>query len=754
MIQVNNIDNPEAESNILGLLLIDSTNIPKVKNELKVTDFFDKKNQYIYEAILSLAKEAKPVDIVSVSELLKFNNQLELIGGRTYINDLALKADGDITQLLKILIKYSKKRQLISICNDSLLSLEKSTDVDEVALTLSKTSQDIINRTSTTQLQSIMDGVVEALDEFEKMAESEQGLLGVDTGFNELNMLLSGLCSDRFYILAARPSVGKALSLDTNILTPTGWVKNRDIKLGDTVIGRDGKPTKVVGVYPQGITNNYTLTLKDGRIIDCCEDHEWTVYSSKWGRERTFTTKELYNKLQCVRYKNRISLPRFTGDYGIEKDFIIPPYVMGVLIGDGCLTKGMCYCKPDVTILNKIQSLLPNSDVHFGSDNKMVYITDFIEGLNYIKKIGLNTHSYNKFIPNEYFHSSKEQRQELFKGLMDTDGYRFDTGWEYSTTSKQLALDVQQLAWSLGYCAKITTRIGRYKKGNQVITTRTNYRVFITSSKPLTIVDIQPTKSFETQCIHVDNKDHLFVVEDYIVTHNSAIAQQIAEHVAQNKVVLYISLEMSTSEYTQRSIYRRSGYNQDSITRRIIPQIQIFEAFNTATAELNNLKLYIVDDSKCTLATIERNIQECKVKFGACDLVVIDYIQLMKSDDKYKNKDYDIVTDNSKGLKQLARKYKLPILALAQLSREVEKRADKKPILSDLRDSGSLEQDADVVMFLHRPSIDFPDNISLRNKAYLILAKNRQGKRGVSIPMVFNDMRVQFTESINNGGNL
>ena len=443
MIRVNNIDNPEAESNILGLLLIDSTNIPKVKNELKVTDFFDKKNQYIYEAILSLAKEAKPVDIVSVSELLKFNNQLELIGGRSYINDLALKADGDITQLLKILIKYSKKRQLISICNDSLLSLENSTDVDDVALTLSKTSQDIINRTSTTQLQSIMDGVVEALNEFEQMAESEQGLLGVDTGFNELNMLLSGLCPGRFYILAARPSVGK-----------------------------------------------------------------------------------------------------------------------------------------------------------------------------------------------------------------------------------------------------------------------------------------------------------------------SAIAQQIAEHVAQNKVVLYISLEMSTSEYTQRSIYRRSGYNQDSITRRIIPQIQIFEAFNIATAELNNLKLYIVDDSKCTLATIERNIQECKVKFGGCDLVVIDYIQLMKSNDKYKNKDYDIVTDNSKGLKQLARKYKLPILALAQLSREVEKRADKKPILSDLRDSGSLEQDADVVMFLHRPNIDFPDNISLRNKAYLILAKNRQGKRGVSIPMVFNDMRVQFTESINNGSNL
>ena len=747
-VTIDELYSEESEADILGIMMIDEDKVSRILTTLNQQDFCRAENRLIFKAIETLYKQHKPTDIVSVSELLKFNNELDRVGGRSRVNDLALGVSitSNWEQLCKVIVKYSKKRQLMSICRESLAELADSTDVDEVAQRLSSTSQDILTRTGITKFQGLTQGIIQMMDNVDRLVTNGTGTLGLPTGFSELDFLLSGLCKGRFYLLGARPSMGKALSLDTKVLTPTGWIKNRNIKLGDTIIGRDGKPTKVVGVYPQGITNNYTLTLKDGRTIDCCEDHEWTVYSSKWGRERTFTTKELYNKLQSVRYKNRISLPRFTGDYGIEKDFIIPPYVMGVLIGDGCLTRGMCYCKPDVTILNKIQSLLPNSDVHFGSDNKMVYITNFIEGLNYIKKIGLNTQSYNKFIPNEYFHSSKEQRQELFKGLMDTDGYHFNTGWEYSTTSKQLALDVQQLAWSLGYCAKVTTRIGKYKKDNQVITTRTNYRVFITSSKPLTIVDIQPTKPFETQCIHVDNKDHLFVIEDYIVTHNSALAQQIAETVAQTKNVLFFSLEMGIEEYTQRSIYRRSGYNQEHLTRGIIPREKIINAFAEASVGLEQLHLQIVDDPKCTLETIERNIQEAKTQLGSCDLVVVDYIQLMKSSDRRVIKDYDVVTDNSQGLKQLARKYDIPILGLCQLSRALEARQDKRPILADLRDSGSLEQDADCVMFVHRPEVFEPTNANLRGMAELIIAKNRQGARGRVIPLVFNGSKVEFKE--------
>ena len=228
----------------------------------------------------------------------------------------------------------------------------------------------------------------------------------------------------------------------------------------------------------------------------------------------------------------------------------------------------------------------------------------------------------------------------------------------------------------------------------------------------------------------------------------SALAQQIAEYVAQNKQTLFFSLEMSTKEYTSRSVYRRSGFNQEFLTRSSDRKDEILEAFAQAGTELNNLKLHIIDDSNATLQTVEKNILQCKQQFGSCDLVVIDYLQLMEPTDKRITDDYKIVTDNSQGLKRLARKYKIPILALCQLSRCLEGRADKRPILADLRDSGSLEQDADVVMFLYRDEIYNPTNPYSRGRADLIIAKNRAGKRGVVVKFMFDSTRVKFIEEV------
>lgn len=226
----------------------------------------------------------------------------------------------------------------------------------------------------------------------------------------------------------------------------------------------------------------------------------------------------------------------------------------------------------------------------------------------------------------------------------------------------------------------------------------------------------------------------------------SALAQQIAEHIAKTKQVLFFSLEMSTKEYTSRSIYRRSGFNQEHLTIQKDRQEEILQAFTKAGDELSNLKLHIIDDSNATLKTVEKNILQCKQQFGSCDLIVIDYLQLMEPVDKRITDDYKIVTDNSQGLKKLARKYNIPILALCQLSRNLEGRADKRPILADLRDSGSLEQDADVVMFLYRDEIYNPTNAFSRGKADLYIAKNRAGRRGVNIRFIFNPTKVEFME--------
>ena len=744
--EIDTLYNKEAEENIIAICLTSQEKLGIIVNELSGQDFFDRQLRTIFDNIQVLAKQGKQVDIVTLTEQLRFSEQLEFIGGKERLQELLdnLITVANCKQLIKIIIKYSKKRFLSSILKECEGLLEKQEDVDDVLKYIENTITTKLLSKTTTNLNSLASGFMDVMDEVEKVVYSKDKIFGLSTGFPKLDKTLSGLCKGRLYIIGARPRVGKGYGLDTLTLTPTGWVKNKDIKLGDTVIGRDGKPTKVIGIYPQPLQDCYKMILKDGREIVSDAPHEWTVYSSRWQKERTFTTKELYDKLQCVRYKDRISLPRFTGEYGVKKDFTIPPYVMGVLIGDGCLTCGdLVYCKPNTEVFNKVKARVPQGvDVHFRKDSKTVGITNWLEAKNYIKEVGLNTQSYNKFIPQEYFHSSKEQREELFNGLMDTDGYKFSTGWEYSTSSKQLALDVQQLAWSLGYSCKIRERQGKYTKENNIINTRVNYRVFITTHKPLTIIKIEKVEPIPTQCIHVDNEDSLFVIENYIVTHNSSIVQQIAEYVAQEHNVLFHSLEMKVSQYTKRSVFRRAKINNDMIANTNTKEDILFDKIAGVGDSITKLNLFIDDNTKCTLSTVEKNIIKIQQDKGSCDLVVIDYIQLMQSDNKYQQDKREKIGDISTGLKRLALKYNVPIIALAQLSRALEARPDKRPILSDLKESGDLEQDADVVIGLYRDEIYNPQN---KGTAELIVLKNREGACRI-IPYYFNGSVTEFME--------
>lgn len=743
--------NDEAEQTILGIMLVDNDKISSISCILNKDDFFAKENKLIYENILLLHRRDKPVDIVTLTELMRFNNELDDIGGADYINSLAenVITTANYRNYCKIIIKYSKKRQLLATLSEGIEKLNNSVDVDDVAnQTREVLDSVLVNRTSS-NLSHILNGLEGVVDQIDHILTSENKLLGVPTGISMLDKYISGLVPGRLYIIGARPAQGKGYGLDTLTLTPTGWVKNKDIKLGDTVIGRDGKPTKVIGVYPQPLQDCYKITLKDGREVICDAPHEWTVYSSKWRKERTFTAEELYQKLQCIRYQNRISLPRFTGNYGIEKDFVIPPYIMGVLIGDGCLSAGdLSYCKPSPYVLEEVRKYLPNGvKANFRSDNKTVGITGWSSAKDYIRQVGLNTQCWNKFIPQEYFHSSKAQREKLLKGLLDADGYNTGKGYEYSTTSEQLAKDVQQLTWSLGYNCRIVSRLGKYRKDNKVVDTRTNYRLYITKSKPLTIEKIEKVEPIPTQCIHVDNKDSLFVIEDYIVTHNSALAQQIAENVASTdgKNVVFVSLEMGLDEYTQRSLFRHVGINQEMLSRGMVDE-SIYSKIYQHSETMAKLNLYILDNSSATLEDIESSIISCINSKGSCDLVVVDYLQLMNSSDKKEHDRFKIVSNNSTGLKKLARKYQVPIIALCQLSRALESRMDKRPVLSDLRESGAIEQDADLVMFIYRDEVydPRPDN---RAKAELIIAKQRQGRIG-TIDLIFEASRTTFKEPI------
>ena len=227
----------------------------------------------------------------------------------------------------------------------------------------------------------------------------------------------------------------------------------------------------------------------------------------------------------------------------------------------------------------------------------------------------------------------------------------------------------------------------------------------------------------------------------------TALALNIAANAAaKNKIVALFSLEMSKTQIGNRLLSTRSGVNSMYLNTGNFSDNDMREIIN-ALDELSRLKMFIDDTAGISLLELRSRVRRLKHEHGL-DFIVIDYLQLMqgqRSRNSEMNRQQEI-SEISRNLKALAREMEVPILALSQLSRNVEMRAEKKPQLSDLRESGSLEQDADIVMFLYRDEYYNRDDNSNENIAEVIIAKNRNGPT--------TSIRLQFQKETMRFGNL
>lgn len=227
----------------------------------------------------------------------------------------------------------------------------------------------------------------------------------------------------------------------------------------------------------------------------------------------------------------------------------------------------------------------------------------------------------------------------------------------------------------------------------------------------------------------------------------SAFAMNIAEHVALTHNVLFISLEMSRKEYAQRLMFGRAGVDVNTINTGRISDTEI-EKVKSQKEYLDSLKLFIETRTPCRVSDIELAMINIISTRGSCDLVIVDYLQLLTPNSKSgKNREVE-VAEMSRELKSLAVKYNVPIIVLSQLSRALEAREDKRPMLSDLRESGAIEQDADVVMFVYRDEWYHPDDPASRGKGEILIRKNRGGVNNRDVEMCWQPSKVRFTEAI------
>lgn len=392
-------------------------------------------------------------------------------------------------------------------------------------------------------------------------------------------------------VYVGEPGVGKAQPLYSKIKTPTGWTTMGDIKLGDVVSTPDGKSANVVGVYPQGKKDIYKITFADGRTAESCKEHLWEIYG-KYGesyktaggnRGRRIDSKVvnlewIMNKMNSN--KQTIRIPLIANDNTPDAIQPMDPWVMGFLLGDGSFaeTKVSHFSTADAQILDLMKNRLsPGYDIEHihNYDYKIVNrsLPQSEKGAlcrknmsRHIYKQAVNdlglrgTVSHTKFIPDIYKNASLQQKLDLLSGLVDSDGHVTHTGSvSISTSSEQMAKDIQEIVWSIGGIAKIALKYPTFTYKGEKKNGLVNYNVSIRYANPtklskldrkknllpadyqykhlkLAIKHIEIIGEYDAQCIMIDHPDHLYITDNYVVTHNTALAEGLALKIVNKEV--------------------------------------------------------------------------------------------------------------------------------------------------------------------------------------------------------------------------
>ena len=484
------------------------------------------------------------------------------------------------------------------------------------------------------------------------------------------------LVENKKFILADDMGLGKAEFVENKVFTPYGRKRIGDLKIGDEVIGSNGKKCLVKGVYPQGIKELYRVTFNDGVSVLVCKEHLFSVKSRSFGNnsknnrnkesivlsveqmlndnlilevngsknnsKRNYKFKTYYKEIGG---SNKWQIPIVKPIEFTSNELPLNPYLLGLILGDGGITQSsISFTTEDDEIVETIKNILPensqivktkNSKYDFKLTKKTGHTNPIIQSLKDLKLMGCG--SYNKFIPNIYKYSSINDRLEILKGLMDTDGTcpigkngNF-CGTEFSTVSEKLCDDVIEIVHSLGGIARKKSRTTNYTHKGEKKVGKKSYRVNVklpTGMNPFKlkrkyylyntpekykvgryIKDIQPEGCGEAICISVDSSDKLYVTEHAIVTHNTTSTIIAALETGAKKILiicpatLKINWKREIENYSDRSIYIAEGKNFSTEHDFVITNYDIIKNFHDPKKKdesqilLSNFDLVIVDEA-------------------------------------------------------------------------------------------------------------------------------------------------------------
>lgn len=405
---------------------------------------------------------------------------------------------------------------------------------------------------------------------------------------------------------------GRAQPLFSKVLTPSGFRTIGSLGVGDLVIGSDGLPTSVIGVYPQGRKTVYRVQMQDGASTLSCGEHLWAVMTADHrGRGkplRVLETREMVGRLRASHY-HRFELPLVSRPVEFERrDLPMDPYALGLLLGDGCVTTSTTptFTTADTELAVALEERLPN--IELKRKNQVDYVLRHKYGGRGGRRIAnpvtvvlrelqlAGRHSASKFVPDEYLYNSSETRIALLQGLLDTDGGPVTQEGrscriEYVTTSPRLKDAALFLVRSLGGVAYWRTRRAAGRKpgrarGRSVehrsdayvvgirlphaiqpfrLTRKQDIYSAIGGGRPMRFIhSIEPAGEEETVCIRVAADDSLYVTDDFLVTHNTL-----------NEAFIILDEAQNATPAQMKMFLTRLGYGAQAVVNGDITQVDL-----------------------------------------------------------------------------------------------------------------------------------------------------------------------------------
>jgi replicative DNA helicase len=552
------------------------------------------------------------------------------------------------------------------------------------------------------------------IDDYIKgLEENKVDQIGIPTGFPVYDKAIGGgLRKGTINVIGARP---KCQPLFSKILTPKGWITYKDIKKGDVISHPDGDTTVVVDVFETGYKDVYEFVFSDNSKTVACEEHRWKTKSRRWSSYETLSWQDMRTlSAGCRDFLYEQDRPKWQFPvtqpiYFEKKSNSMDPYLLGLLLSDGCITHSVGFSSADKFIVNKIRKIVKSKNYHIKKCDKYTYrIIRGIKGQKNIykeelQKLGLyGKNSYKKFIPTDYIYTSIKDRIELLNGLMDGDGSSdFKGNVEYSTTSYKLAENIVELVRSLGGLAKFKKRKtkcnGKYFESYRLRVSfndnsicfslprkkeRCSKRIKPTIKR--TLKEVKYIGKTQTRCIKVSAYDEMYITDDYIVTKNTGktlLSDNMGKNIAALGIpVLNMDTEMNREDHINRLLAMMSEVEINNIeTGKFSQSADIKNKILEAGEQLKQMKFYHKSIAgkpfEEQLAIMRRWLVKdvgLNDDGTAKDCVIFyDYLKLMDSAGISQDmKEYQVLGFMMTSLHNFAVRYKVPIMAFIQLNRD------------------------------------------------------------------------------------